>query len=97
MTLTKAIATVVGIGVAGGVSGAGLGWAIGYFTPTAYHAMLPAAAMTNADPIHIGIALGLAQGLLVGVAVGVILTALVTWYEIRTHPRYDDRNRNQDA
>ena len=78
MTIPRALKTIVGCTVVGGVIGTTLGYSIGRFLPDAYRSLFEGGHDPNFAPVAVGIDLGLSQGLMLGALVGIAATLIVT-------------------
>jgi len=98
MTIVKAFALIVASALICAFLGAGLGYAIGEFTPDVYRVMFSHPAAPEFSPVQLGIALGFCQGLVGGTFLGLVVIAILTWREVRlaqiqARPPAQDANR----
>ena len=85
MTFGRAAGVISASAVVCAAVGAGLGAAIGKFSPDYYRAVFSKSA--DLDQVSLGFGLGLTQGLAVGLILGVVITGILTWQHIRLSTR----------
>ncbi len=83
MTILAAIATVTGCTVAFATIGAGIGWALGTYSPGYYRSVFQSGNEPWFDPVTVGVGQGLTQGFAGGVVVGLTVVALFVWRDSR--------------
>lgn len=82
MTLTKALAAVIGTALLFGLAGMGIGFLIGRQAPEYFRRFFARGDETfNAE--EFGFGAGLVTGLTWGIVVGVLLVAILAWKETR--------------
>lgn len=67
-----------------GASGAGLGAALGVFSPGYYRSVFSNGDSPTFDPVAVGIGQGLTQGVVFGTLVGLLLVAMFYWSRTRS-------------
>lgn len=84
MTIFRGFAITIASGVAFGLGGGAVGYAVGRWLPGFYRTLFRATEDQEFDPVEMGLGLGLTNGLMLGVAVGLVIVVAVTWYNART-------------
>ncbi|MEO2032148.1 MAG: hypothetical protein ABGZ35_08685 [Planctomycetaceae bacterium] len=83
LPLLWSVMTVFGSALPGGLTGLGIGAAIGSFVPGYYRSVFTRGGDPNFDPVAVGIGQGLTQGVVFGGITGLSLVALFYWYRSR--------------
>ena len=78
-----AVATVAACTMLLGGVGAGIGWALGTYSPGYYRSVFRSGSEPWFDPVAVGVGQGLTQGVAGGVAVGLVVVAIFAWREVR--------------
>lgn len=83
MTVLRGFAIAVASGVAFGLGGGLVGYAVGRWLPDFFRTIFRIPEHADFDPVQVGLGLGLTNGLLLGVGVGLVVVIAVTWYNVR--------------
>ncbi|MGL4423296.1 MAG: hypothetical protein ACRCZF_21730, partial [Gemmataceae bacterium] len=83
MTIKAAVTTVTVCTVLFAGIGAGIGWALGTYSPGYYRSVFHGGQEPWFDPVAVGVGQGLTQGVAGGVAVGLVVVALFLWADSR--------------
>jgi hypothetical protein len=83
MTIARGFAITIVSGVAFGIFGAVVGYALGTFAPDYYRTVFRIPPGVELDPVQTGLGLGVTQGLTAGLFIGLAIVVTVAWYESR--------------
>ena len=83
MTLSRAIAIIVGFAAFGAAVGLGVGYFLAINFPNYYQHMFSRNG-EDVDAVSLGVGLGLTQGLALGTITGVVTMCLLGWYDLKS-------------